>query len=726
MLFPKLSWHGIMHTNSPRARRRVGAILVLSAILMVAVCGMAAMGIDVGFMMVVKTQLQVAADAGALAAANSLHLTQPEIVGVGEDFVAMHDAGGRAIKRSETKVEIGVWDVTTDVFTPAAGVGNAVRVTVTREGEALFFGRVIGNDKFNAEASAIAMANPKDIAFVIDLSGSMNDDTEPAWATTTINSTFKGGVASDLMQDVYDDFGFGKFPGKLEYLGASFGLPKNKIAYAELTSDVGPLVDKSMGKAYRIAPGDDENTRRKKAYSWIIDRQIRKLMPHARPFPNSKKNYGYWEKYIDYVLLASRVKAPSPPKPPKPPAPAPTPSPTPSPSPTPTPTPTPTPSPPPVPAPTPPIGMSPWGGFDRYAATPAGAFSLWGSYRAGGAAMLAAPTMSAVYGAAATGPGLPRVGGMYGKYTAWVPPGQDGDRIHKFNNPNKSAFPSAKSNLPRKLRNYFGYTTYVQFLMDHGRDLRPDGKTYTQLSLEGGLAPLHDEGVAGHNFKFPPRSQPLHAVRRSAIAALDVVDDRNSVIPSKGARDQIAIITFDTTDGSQLLHTFTPEYLDAMASVSKLQAVGDKGTTTATETGLIFARQVLRPKSKGGQARDRSTKVAVLLTDGMPNAYSSTAGAIDGYMTSNTVSEQYGGGYYWLDAALMQTHMLEAEGVEVYPVGIGMGTDYDFMDRVSRLGGTGGSDGQSPRGSGDPSEYELLLTKIFEDIVKKPTARLVE
>ncbi|TWT66988.1 von Willebrand factor type A domain protein [Posidoniimonas polymericola] len=713
-----------MYKRPPRAKRRLGVILVLSALLMVAVCGMAAMGIDVGFMMLVKTQLQVAADAGALAAANSLHLSQAEIIDVGEQFVAMHNAGGRAIKTAETNVEIGVWDIATDVFTPAPGVGNAVRVTVTRDGEALFFGRVIGNDKFNAQASAIAMANPKDIAFVIDLSGSMNDDTEPAWATTTINTTFgaaaASGVATSLMQDVYDDFGFGAFPGTLEYLGGSFGLPKDHIAYAELTSDVGPLANGTLAPRYRIAPGDSEHTRRERAYCWIIDHQLRNLMPKVRPFPNSKKNYEYWEKYIDYVLLTSHVVSPSPPPPPSPP---PTPNPTPSPSPTPTPTPGP---PPPPPAPTPPIGMSPWRQFESFAATPATAFSLWSSYRSGGPAMLAAPAYSVVYGPSATGPGLPRVGGLYGNYSAWIPPSQDGDRIYQFNNPNRSSFPSADGSLPHKLRNYFGYLTYVQFLMDHGRDLQPDGNVYTELSLDSGLAPLHSESVAGRSFSFPPRSQPLHAVRRSAIAALDVVDDRNSVIPTKGARDQVAIVTFDTTDGSRLLHTFTPEYLDVMESVTKLQAVGDKGTSTATETGLIHARQLLLPKSKGGAARERSTKVAVLLTDGMPNAHSSDAGTIDSYMTSNSIGDSYGGGYYWLDAALMQTHVLEADGIEVYPVGIGMGADYDFMDRVSRLGGTGGADGQSPRGSGNPAEYELLLTKIFEDIVKKPTARLVE
>ena len=74
----------------------------------------------------------------------------------------------------------------------------------------------------------------------------------------------------------------------------------------------------------------------------------------------------------------------------------------------------------------------------------------------------------------ANGPGLPRVGGLYGGYAGHVPPSQDGDRIERFNNPNKLAFPASNDSLPSQLKNYFGYLTYIQFLMDHGRDLRPE------------------------------------------------------------------------------------------------------------------------------------------------------------------------------------------------------------------------------------------------------------
>jgi hypothetical protein len=54
------------------------------------------------------------------------------------------------------------------------------------------------------------------------------------------------------MQKVYTDFGFGTFPGTLQYLGAPLGLPTDDYAYAEMTKDDGPLTGAGVPTAYRI------------------------------------------------------------------------------------------------------------------------------------------------------------------------------------------------------------------------------------------------------------------------------------------------------------------------------------------------------------------------------------------------------------------------------------------------------------------------------------------
>ncbi len=131
------------------------------------------------------------------------------------------------------------------------------------------------------------MLNPRDIAFVVDLSGSMNDDTEPCWSTSLVNSKYAaqgyGTIGNQLMQAVYDDFGFGSFPGTSQYIGAPLGVTANNLAYAELTKDNGPLTNSALDAHYRIGNTDPESLRKTKCYRWIIDKQIAVVMPTPSP-----------------------------------------------------------------------------------------------------------------------------------------------------------------------------------------------------------------------------------------------------------------------------------------------------------------------------------------------------------------------------------------------------------------------------------------------------------
>jgi hypothetical protein len=164
-----------------------------------------------------------------------------------------------------------------------------------------------------------------------------------------------------------------------------------------------------------------------------------------------------------------------------------------------------------------------------------------------------------------------------------------------------------------------------------------------------------------------------------------------------------------------------------MLACTGLQAVGDKGATTSTEDGLKTAREHIRPAAEGGQGRIATNKIVVLLTDGVPNLYSSDPADVDQFIASSDQSgEFYNTGEYWKDAALMQTAQMQADGWYVYPVGVGLGTDYDFMDRMARLGETANDGGQGSRGSGNPAEYEQRLVEIFEEIIDCPKVRLVQ
>lgn len=867
---------------------RRGAILVLSAILLVVLLGMLAFSVDVGYMMLVRTQLQAAADSAALAGASQLGRTHHEIHTTADRFAAYHRAGNATVRLLPEDVEIGIWDSRTRSFTPNSQSGNAVRVTARRDavhgGEVpLFFGRLLGRTHFRMEASAVATANARDIALVVDLSGSMNDDTEPCWATQEINSTFGPlgypSIGTQLMEQVYRDFGFGAFPGTLEYLGRPWNVPANRYAYAELTKDNGPLAQASIPAKYRILPTDNEATRKRKAYSAIIDYQIARVMPAARPAPDSSLNYAYWEKYLDYIIEPVQVVGSPPPsrpesRPERPPQ-----------------QPTPRPSPPvgggstgrpPQANPSPPVG-SPGA---RAPQAPSGGSSGGGGGGGGGGGsnpgsggggpigwlpnakgtyhlaqrpepeflipaydepFIASVSEHAIYGRKTTQsifrlaadhdrlpltPPFPLVTqaplgnaydpedsgnagvGTLGSGHLWLvqnsnrgrtdtrdprgdtprggtetpggsgsgssgtrpdppgqssggqssggrgssgssssgssghsnnsgsssssatgtppynrgtlPPNQSPNRIDRFNNPNPATFPQARVEVPRSYRNKIGYLTYVQFMMDHGRDIAPDGRTFVPLSLRSPDCPRISESTAGGTFNFPPREQPVHAARRAIIAALQVIKERNRGVAPEQA-DWVSIISFDKLGGGgpMVEQPLTANYDAAMRVCTRLQAVGDIGASTATEAGIVAARNHIKPRSQGGAGRENTNKVIVLLTDGVPNLYVSSAATIRAFMASNPSPDFYGGNRLAYDAALMQAMQVYQNRWQLFPVGLGLGTDYDFMDRMARLGGTA-NDGRSPRGSGNPAEYEARLREIFERIITNPQIRLVD
>jgi hypothetical protein len=695
--------------------------VVLAALMMVVILAMVAIGIDVGMIVLARTQLQVSADAAAMAAAATMHETRADMMAEAREFSASNRVAGVGPDLQEQDVEYGVWDLETRTFAPTLEPGNAVRVTVHRDsqmngGIPLFFARIFGKTEQPITASAVAMANPRDICFVVDLSGSMNDDTEPCWATDTINTTFTSypTVGADLMADVYEDFGYGSYPGARQYIGESLGVPSDQYAYSEMTKDDGYLNSAQTDPTYFINPTDTEAQRKVKAYQYMILHQIAVVMPGVAPSP-TLANYAYWERYLDYIIRSVSITPPPsggggggsggggggggggpPPSPPPP---------------------------------------SPPSGFilptdDREWAYVLGAPAIrddesvrltvaLGSSGAWEHVLL--PSLATALAPRGTPP----------NNRGSIPPRAGGSRrITDFNNPNSSTYPSASSSLPRNHRNWIGYQTYVQFMMDHGRSqsVVPGSSVYTPLSAQSADCPRHSEATEGGLFSFPPREQPTHACRRSLIAAMQVVKERNESITVPGQRDWVSVVSFDVQTGTSptVVQPLTADYDAAMTSCTNLQAYSDVGNTTATEAGLDLGRQHIRPTSQGGAGREHVNKIIVLLTDGVPNLVQSPVANIDQYMTDHPNSEWYGGGYYWLDAPLMQADEIRRSSWWLYPVGIGLGTDYNFMDKMARLGDTADDSGQSARGSGNPAEYEERLKEIFTRIIQSPKVRLVK
>ena len=628
-----------MRTNHRRQRSRAGIILVYAAFMMCVVFGFAAFAIDVGYMALTKDQLQNAADAAALAGAMRMKEGPATVRSAAIDIAGRNYQGKSTISISNSDVELGMYDMTTRVFTVNETAANSVRVTTRVTNKNLLFAPVIGHKTFSKTAQAIAIINPRDIVFCIDLSGSMNDDTEPCWATETIDAAYAGqgygNVGTTLMTNLFSDFGFGAFPGTSQYIGQGLsGITNVQAAYYNMTVNGGPLTSASIQSAYRITSSDSQATRKTKAYNWIIDKQLAVIMPNARPAPLSTNStsQAYWTTYLDYVI--------------------------------------------------------------------------W----------------------------------PYTRSSTAYPPNQDSDRITGNNNPNTANYPNTASNLPNKYRNVVGYRTYTQFLLDFGRERTPTvdnstnaatNLTKTEISMANtAWCRKVTESTAAGNFTFPPREQPMHAVRRAVIAAMKVVEDQNTGLAPDWS-DYVSVVSFDAIDSYHapiLQQSLTRDYRGAMQKAANLQIVGDQVSSTATENGLIMARNHLKTVAQGGLGRTYTNKVIILLTDGVPNLYSSSNATVSAYMTANPSSNYYGNssGNLAYNAPLMQSAQSKGTGLQLFPVGTGMGADYDFLDRMARLNGSAssGTSGTAPRGSGNPASYEATLTSIFQNIIKGGRVRL--
>lgn len=147
-------------------RQRKGAITVFAAIFLVVVLAFLAFSIDWGYITSTESELQNAADAGALSGARTLPAGRNAAIAAAQLWASKNTAAGQAVATvADADVEIGVWDDDTASFTilpsNSAESPNAVRVTCRRTSARgnplrLFFAPVIGTNQSDLTASAIA------------------------------------------------------------------------------------------------------------------------------------------------------------------------------------------------------------------------------------------------------------------------------------------------------------------------------------------------------------------------------------------------------------------------------------------------------------------------------------------------------------------------------------------------------------------------------------------
>lgn len=209
--------------------RRRGGTMVMFTILLVVVIGMAAFAIDLARVQLVRSQLQSAVDAGALAGGLQLKRDPEDIVAAkaaAEQFIQLNQVGFSGnVSSGAIDVEIGEWDSKTSKFNKTDKHPYSVRVFARKENEQYSFAQIFGKSTFSVPRQAVASVPtaPLDIVMVLDLSGSMSSDgriqalrdASPEFVTTIKKADkqdYVGVMCYGIEKDEYDPADY-SYPG---------------------------------------------------------------------------------------------------------------------------------------------------------------------------------------------------------------------------------------------------------------------------------------------------------------------------------------------------------------------------------------------------------------------------------------------------------------------------------------------------------------------------------
>jgi Flp pilus assembly protein TadG len=174
-------------TYTHRERGRRGVVLPIVTVCLVGLMGFIALAIDIGMMVVARTQSQNAADIAALAGARTLDGKDASnnvtaAIAEAKEAATNNRVLNTAITLGQvTVVDPGIfrYDTTNKrfqaVFGESPGTNDAygvMRVTIVSQ-QPTIFARVLGIQSLNVGATATAVHRPRDVAIVLDYSGSM-------------------------------------------------------------------------------------------------------------------------------------------------------------------------------------------------------------------------------------------------------------------------------------------------------------------------------------------------------------------------------------------------------------------------------------------------------------------------------------------------------------------------------------------------------------------------
>jgi Flp pilus assembly protein TadG len=207
--------------------KRRSVAMVWTAVTMTLTTGFAALAVDMGYTYSVRAQLQRTVDSAAMAAASQLAKTgtneEYDIYAEALKFSQKNKIGNMSPTLTQSDIVLGKTIQGSDgkfTFDPNQTPADSVKVTVRLTKDSpngaidLFFGRILGVEEVEMSASAVATLVPRDVAIVIDLSRSMDYDSQLRYeSTTSIN-----------IKEVWEDLGSPQFGNMKVFTDSKSGM----------------------------------------------------------------------------------------------------------------------------------------------------------------------------------------------------------------------------------------------------------------------------------------------------------------------------------------------------------------------------------------------------------------------------------------------------------------------------------------------------------------------
>jgi Flp pilus assembly protein TadG len=236
-------------------RTRPGSVLPTLGVCLIALFGFVALAVDLGMLAVSRTQCQNAADAAALVGARNLHNREGVADTNRADALAKARAAAKAnpnLNKYLGDAEIASvvagqysYDAASQRFRVSypAAIGasdswSAVRVELASS-QPTYFMRVMGVSTMPTGAAATAVHRPRDIAFVLDFTGSMAFASTSNWPDETDPVTNVKASIEGLMNPDPDYPKFGHYGRYVHYQTNSVSL--SSPASAAISDRPNPL-----------------------------------------------------------------------------------------------------------------------------------------------------------------------------------------------------------------------------------------------------------------------------------------------------------------------------------------------------------------------------------------------------------------------------------------------------------------------------------------------------